>query len=57
MVAEGVEDAEGLQILAGIGCDRLQGYTVSRPMPEILATAWLADGEAKKSRGDIRPKG
>ena len=52
VVAEGVEDAEGVAILAGIGCDRIQGYTVCRPMPEPKATAWLesASGAAAATR-------
>ena len=33
VVAEGVEDAECLDFLRGIGCDMVQGYFVSRPVP------------------------
>jgi EAL domain-containing protein (putative c-di-GMP-specific phosphodiesterase class I) len=32
VVAEGVEDAECLAFLRGIGCDMVQGYFVSRPI-------------------------
>jgi diguanylate cyclase len=31
VVAEGVEDAETLELLAGYGCDFAQGYFISRP--------------------------
>ncbi len=33
VVAEGVEDAETLGILAEFGCDLAQGYLLSRPLP------------------------
>lgn len=39
VVAEGVEDAECLAVLRELGCDFVQGYLVSRPVPseELLA--------------------
>lgn len=33
IVAEGVETAESLAILTGMGCDLAQGYFIARPMP------------------------
>jgi EAL domain-containing protein (putative c-di-GMP-specific phosphodiesterase class I) len=37
VVAEGVEDRETLNVLAGLGCDLVQGYYLSRPLlPEAL---------------------
>ena len=33
IVCEGVEDARTWAVLQGIGCDRVQGFHVSRPMP------------------------
>jgi diguanylate cyclase len=40
LVAEGVETVEQLQILRELGCDKVQGYLVSRPIPtQQMATA------------------
>jgi EAL domain-containing protein (putative c-di-GMP-specific phosphodiesterase class I) len=42
-VAEGVEDAETLDALTFLGCDVVQGYHVSRPLPPEQLLAWLAE--------------
>jgi diguanylate cyclase (GGDEF)-like protein len=42
VVAEGVEDEEAWGRLAELGCDVVQGYALSRPVPAEAATAWLA---------------
>src|SRR3954454_20893518 len=42
-VAEGVEDAETLDALTFLGCDVVQGYHVSRPLPPEQLCAWLAE--------------
>jgi EAL domain-containing protein (putative c-di-GMP-specific phosphodiesterase class I) len=43
VVAEGVEDAEVMNYLNDIGCDIVQGYYISRPIPEdeLLAFAQI----------------
>jgi EAL domain-containing protein (putative c-di-GMP-specific phosphodiesterase class I) len=33
VVAEGIEDVETLDLLGELGCDRAQGYYISRPTP------------------------
>jgi len=39
-VAEGIEDRETLETVARMGCDRVQGYHISRPMPEAEFRYW-----------------
>ncbi|MDQ2827137.1 MAG: bifunctional diguanylate cyclase/phosphodiesterase, partial [Actinomycetota bacterium] len=41
LVAEGVGDQPTLDHLAHLGCDTVQGYHLSRPLPGPEATTWL----------------
>jgi diguanylate cyclase (GGDEF)-like protein len=41
VVAEGVEDEVTRNLLAEMGCDKLQGFLVSRPLPEDRLESWL----------------
>jgi EAL domain-containing protein (putative c-di-GMP-specific phosphodiesterase class I) len=41
VVAEGVETAEALTLLANNGCDFVQGYFISRPVPAPKLLEWL----------------
>jgi diguanylate cyclase (GGDEF)-like protein/PAS domain S-box-containing protein len=41
LVAEGVEDEQTLRILRSLGCDLVQGFEVSRPLPPVELEAWL----------------
>jgi diguanylate cyclase (GGDEF)-like protein len=43
VVAEGVEDAGTLEHLRREGCDLIQGYFVSKPLPAEQFETWLAD--------------
>ena len=43
VVAEGVETIEQLVLLAGDGCDQIQGYYFSRPLPADECAQWLAE--------------
>lgn len=38
VIAEGIEDAETIEILTNLGCDSIQGYYISKPkpIPEII---------------------
>lgn len=42
VVAEGVETEEELTMLAGMNCDVVQGYHISRPLPHDEFCRWLA---------------
>jgi EAL domain-containing protein (putative c-di-GMP-specific phosphodiesterase class I) len=44
VVAEGVETVEELRILADMGCDEVQGYYISRPLPAAEAARLLRGG-------------
>lgn len=44
VVAEGVEDGEAWERLAVLGCDEVQGFHVSRPLPPPGFTSWLNKG-------------
>ena len=42
LVAEGVESVADAQTLADLGCDIIQGYYFSRPLPPASFQSWLA---------------
>jgi diguanylate cyclase len=46
VVAEGVEDLQTLQELDALGCDAIQGYYISRPMPADDLIHWLEQQHA-----------
>ncbi|SFO19220.1 diguanylate cyclase (GGDEF) domain-containing protein [Geodermatophilus obscurus] len=41
VVAEGVEDELTRKLLTEMGCDKLQGFLVSRPLPDERLESWL----------------
>jgi EAL domain-containing protein (putative c-di-GMP-specific phosphodiesterase class I) len=50
VVAEGVEDIETYEYLAREGCDVVQGYLLSRPLPPEEFEAWLEIRREQLSR-------
>jgi EAL domain-containing protein (putative c-di-GMP-specific phosphodiesterase class I) len=44
VIAEGVEDGDVAERLARLGCEYLQGYHVSRPLPAAGLEEWLFEG-------------
>lgn len=44
VTAEGVETAEQVEVLRGAGCDEMQGYLVSKPVPKAQFERELTDG-------------
>ena len=52
VVAEGVETTEVRQRLLELGCDEIQGYLLSRPMPSDDVAHWLAEQHGHRSRLD-----
>ncbi len=46
VVAEGVERADQLDLLRGLGCDVVQGFVHSRPLPAAEFAAWMAAARA-----------
>ncbi len=44
VVAEGVEHNQHLEFLRALGCDQMQGYLFSRPLPAIEMGRLLAEG-------------
>ena len=50
VVAEGVEDRTTLSALRLMGCDRAQGFHISRPLPADAFLLWLQSAEAETLR-------
>ena len=43
VVAEGVEEEAALSTLTGLGCDVVQGFLLSRPLPALELASWVED--------------
>lgn len=58
-VAEGVENAEQFEVLKNIGCDVMQGYLISKPLPKdeferlFLANDYQFDSSTKKGVSNL----
>ncbi|TFW03419.1 EAL domain-containing protein [Oxalobacteraceae bacterium OM1] len=49
VVAEGVETEAQLRVLQGLGCDEVQGYFISKPLPAPAIAAFAAQRKAKRT--------
>ncbi|WP_425456789.1 putative bifunctional diguanylate cyclase/phosphodiesterase [Blastococcus colisei] len=49
VIAEGVETEALLDRLAALGCDQVQGYVISAPLPPAALEGWLADWQTRRS--------
>lgn len=49
VVAEGVETQEALDLLHSMGCDRVQGFLISRPVPRDEFLAFVEGRQARKA--------
>jgi len=47
VVAEGAENEDQLESLRALGCDQLQGYVISQPMPLELIMNWQSAYQQK----------
>lgn len=47
-IAEGVETAAQLDALRGYGCNEVQGYLLSRPLPADDLAAWVRDWQPQR---------
>ena len=52
VVAEGVESAAALGLLADYRCHLAQGYHLSHPLPATVITAWLSNRSASIKSAD-----
>ena len=51
VIAEGVEDALTLDLLAQMGCDQIQGYVYAKPMPAAELVHWIASFQGELAGG------
>jgi diguanylate cyclase (GGDEF)-like protein len=55
VVAEGVETERQAELLRGLGCDELQGYLYSRPLPADQLAAYAARDPARLQWAELTP--
>ncbi|MDB6062453.1 MAG: diguanylate cyclase/phosphodiesterase [Verrucomicrobiaceae bacterium] len=53
VVAEGVENEQSREILRGFGCDMVQGYLLSKPIPAADFAVWAKQHFANLKRGPV----
>ena len=52
-VAEGVETTGQLKYLKSVGCEKIQGYLISKPLPAAAAEEFLRDYTSTESVGTV----
>jgi diguanylate cyclase (GGDEF)-like protein len=57
VVAEGVEAESSWEALGRLGCDFIQGYFVSKPLPTAQFTAWMAARPSSNRQPETGPTG
>ncbi|APV40044.1 GGDEF-domain containing protein [Pseudomonas frederiksbergensis] len=53
VIAEGVETPEQLDLLRGFGCDQVQGYLISKPLPLAELVEYLTFGSSQQSALEV----
>jgi EAL domain-containing protein (putative c-di-GMP-specific phosphodiesterase class I) len=53
-VAEGVETRAECDLLASLGCDRIQGYLISRPVEGSAFLRWMLERRASPGPGTVK---
>jgi EAL domain-containing protein (putative c-di-GMP-specific phosphodiesterase class I) len=53
VVAEGVETAAQLKFLLSIGCEKVQGYLISKPLPGDAAEQFIRDNPSIRELGTV----
>jgi diguanylate cyclase (GGDEF)-like protein len=53
LVAEGVETAEQAAFLRELGCDEMQGYLLTRPLPMPQLIEWFHEHERKLAHNEL----
>lgn len=54
VVAEGVETNTHIKLLIALGCYRLQGYAIAKPMPEKATIEWIQNWSASPNCNQLR---